>query len=164
MDTTQRVRAYLSRFHAEDRVIEFSVSSATVALAAAALGCEEGRIAKTLSFMAGDQPLFVVAAGDRRVDNHKFKERFHAKAKMMTAQQLEALTGLHFGGVCPFGIPEAVQIWLDASLRAWDVVYPAAGTESSAVRLNLAELEQFSGALGWVDVCKGPDAPSDTCP
>lgn len=157
MDTTRRVRDWLARFQAEDRVIEFTVSSATVALAAQALGCEEGRIAKTLSFMAGDQPLFVVAAGDRRVDNRKFKDRFHAKAKMMTAEQLESLTGLHFGGVCPFGIPDTVQIWLDESLRAWDVVYPAAGTESSAVRLTLPELERFSGALGWVDVCKGPE-------
>ena len=156
MDTTQRVRDYLAQFQADDRVIEFSVSSATVALAARALGCEEGRIAKTLSFMAGDQPIFVVAAGDQRVDNRKFKDCFHAKAKMMTAEQLETLTGLHFGGVCPFGIPGTVQIWLDNSLRAWDVVYPAAGTESSAVRLTLPELERYSGALGWVDVCKGP--------
>ncbi len=153
----ERARAHLAAFGLEDRILEFDVSSATVALAAQALGCEEGRIAKTLSFMAGDQPLFVVAAGDQRVDNRKFKDRFHAKAKMMTAEQLEALTGLHFGGVCPFGIPGTVQIWLDERLRAWDVVYPAAGTESSAVRLTLPELERFSGALGWVDVCKGPD-------
>ena len=157
MDTTRRVRDWLAQFQADDRVIEFTVSSATVALAARALGCEEGRIAKTLSFMAGDQPVFVVAAGDQRIDNRKFKDRFHAKARMMTAEQLESLTGLHFGGVCPFGIPGTVQIWLDESLRAWDVVYPAAGTESSAVRLTLPELERFSGALGWVDVCKGPE-------
>lgn len=154
MDTTAHVREYLRQFGAEDRVIEFTVSSATVALAAQALGCEEGRIAKTLSFMAGDQPLMIVAAGDRKIDNRKFKDRFHAKATMMSAEQLENFTGLHFGGVCPFGLPENVPVWLDESLRAWDPLYPAAGTPSSAVRLSIEELERFSRAAGWVDVCK----------
>ena len=154
MDTTAHVREYLRQFGAEDRVIEFTVSSATVALAAQALGCEAGRIAKTLSFMAGDQPLMIVAAGDRKIDNRKFKDRFHAKATMMSAEQLEGFTGLHFGGVCPFGLPENVPVWLDESLRAWDPLYPAAGTPSSAVRLSIEELERFSRAAGWVDVCK----------
>ena len=154
MADTQHVREALRAFGAEDRVIEFSVSSATVALAAQALGCEEGRIAKTLSFMAEDRPIFVVAAGDQRIDNRKYRDCFGTKAKMMTAEQLESLTGLHFGGVCPFGIPEAVSIYLDESLRQWDIVYPAAGTESSAVRVTPEELERFSGAKGWVDVTK----------
>ncbi len=154
MASTARVREYLRRFGAEDRVIEFEVSSATVSLAAEALGCEEGRIAKTLSFMAGEQPVLIVAAGDRRVDNGKFKRTFGAKGRMMTAEQLEAFTGLHFGGVCPFDIPADVGVYLDESLRKWDVVYPAAGTENSAVRLTVEELERYCLARGWVDVCK----------
>ena len=156
MESTERVRACLRPFGAEDRVIEFEISTATVALAAQALGVEEGRIAKTLSFMAGEQPLLIVAAGDQRVDNRRFKDRFGAKPRMMTAEQLEAFTGLHFGGVCPFGIPQSVQVWLDESLLAWDTVYPAAGTENSAVRLTPEELERFTGALGWVSVCRPP--------
>lgn len=158
MSSTAHVREYLRQFDAEDRVIEFDVSSATVELAAKALGCEPGRIAKTLSFMAGDQPVFVVAAGDCRIDNPKYKARFGGKAKMMTAEQLESLTGLHFGGVCPFGLPDTVQVYLDESLRAYDIVYPAAGTESSAVRVTPDELERFSRAAAWVDVCKLPQA------
>lgn len=154
MADTQHVREALRAFDAEDRVIEFTVSSATVALAAQALGCEEGRIAKTLSFMAGDEPVFIVAAGDQRIDNHKYKERFGTKAKMMSAEILEELTGLHFGGVCPFGLPDSVPVYLDESLRAWDIVYPAAGTESSAVRVTPDELAIFSRAKGWVDVTK----------
>ena len=154
MASTARVREYLRRFGAEERVIEFDVSSATVSLAAEALGCEEGRIAKTLSFMAGDTPVLIVAAGDRRVDNAKFKKTFGAKGRMMTAEQLETFTGLHFGGVCPFDIPETVGVYLDESLRKWDTVYPAAGTENSAVRLTVDELEHFCGTRGWVDVCK----------
>ncbi len=134
--------------------MEFEVSSATVALAADALGAEPCRIAKTLSFMAGETPLLIVMAGDTRVDNAKYKQRFGAKAKMMTAEQLDALTGLHFGGVCPFGIPDTVQIWLDESLRRFETVYPAAGSDNSAVEVNLEELERFSGARGWVDVAK----------
>ncbi len=154
MSDTSSVRQWLAQFGAEDRVIEFTVSSATVALAAEALGCEPGRIAKTLSFMVGEQPVFVVAAGDRRIDNGKFKQRFAAKAKMMSAEELERFTGLHFGGVCPFALPACVQVYLDESLRAWDTVYPAAGTENSAVRVRQEELERFIRSSGWVDVCK----------
>ena len=154
MDTTERVRAYLREFQAEDRVMEFPVSSATVALAAQAIGCEEGRIAKTLSFMANGRPIFLVAAGDRRIDNARYKRQFGCKAAMMTAERLEAVAGLHFGGVCPFGLPEEAEVWLDESLRAWDIVYPAAGNEASAVRLTPGELERFSRARGWVDVTK----------
>ena len=148
------VREYLTRFGAQDRVLEFPVSSATVELAAQALQCEPARIAKTLSFMAGDRPLLIVLAGDTRIDNPKFKALFAVKAKMMTAEELEALTGLHFGGVCPFGIPDNVEIWLDESLRRFDTVYPACGSSNSAIELTCEELEQFSGARGWIDIGK----------
>ncbi len=148
------VRAVLAGFGLADRVMTFDCSTATVELAAAAIGCAPGSIAKTLSFMAGERPVFVVAAGDRRVDNRKFKDTFQAKAKMMSAEELERLTGLRFGGVCPFGLPDTVEIYLDGSLRAWETVYPAAGSENSAVRLSLSELEKAVPSRGWVDVCK----------
>jgi len=151
-----RVREYLRGYGAEDRVLEFDVSSATVELAAVALHTEPGRIAKTLSFMAGEKPLLIVMAGDVRVDNRKFKERFGAKPRMMTAEQLESLTGLHFGGVCPFAIPDTVEIWLDDSLRRFETVYPACGSENSAIGLSLPELETFSRCRGWVDIGKLP--------
>ena len=149
------VNAYLTQAGYGDRVQEFDVSSATVELPTQALGCPPAYIAKTLSFMAGTQPLLIVAAGDAKVDNAKFKAQFHQKAKMMTAQELETFTGLHFGGVCPFSVPEPVQVWLDASLRRFEVVYPACGSSNSAVRLNIEELERLSKPAGWVDVCKG---------
>ena len=148
------VREYLMQFDAADRVMEFPVSSATVELAAQALSCEPARIAKTLPFMAGEQPLLIVMAGDMRIDNHKYKLQFGAKARMMTAEQLESLTGLHFGGVCPFGIPENVEIWLDESLRRFDTVYPACGTSNSAIEVTMEELERFSGAKGWISIGK----------
>ena len=154
MNPTDRVREALKPFGADDRVVEFDVSTATVELAAAAIGCGSGHIAKTLSFMVGDQPVFVVAAGDRRVDNGKFKRRFATKARMMTAEELRRHADLSFGGVCPFALPPTVQVWLDESLRGLDPVYPAAGTEHSVVRLSVDELERFSHARGWVDVCK----------
>ena len=148
------VREYLKQFDADGRVMEFDVSSATVALAAEALHTEPCRIAKTLSFMAGEKPLLIVMAGDARIDNPKYKARFGAKARMMTAEQLDTLTGLRFGGVCPFGIPDTVEIWLDESLRRFETVYPACGSDNSAIEVTLEELERFSGARGWVDVGK----------
>lgn len=156
MTSIEHVREYLKQFGAEERVLEFDVSSATVELAAQALGCESGRIAKTLSFMAGEQPVFIVAAGDCRIDNRKYKQQFGCKARMMTAEELESLTGLHFGGVCPFGLPEAVAVYLDVSLRAYDHVYPACGSSNSAIRVTCEELERFSRCRGWVDVGKEP--------
>ena len=156
--SVSHVRQYLAQFGAQDRVLEFDVSSATVALAAEALHCEPGRIAKTLSFMAGEQPVLIVFAGDARIDNRKYKDRFGVKARMMTAEEIERLTGLHFGGVCPFGIPETVDIYLDVSLRRFDPVYPACGSDNSAIEVTLAELERFSRAKGWVDVGKEPVA------
>ncbi|MBR2718533.1 MAG: YbaK/EbsC family protein [Clostridia bacterium] len=150
------VREYLRQFDADRRVMEFEVSSATVELAAQALNCEPCRIAKTLSFMAGDRPILIVAAGDCRIDNRKFKDTFGVKAKMMSAEELERFTGLHFGGVCPFGIPENVTIYLDESLRRFSTVYPACGSSNSAIEVNLEELHRFSGASEWVNVGKDP--------
>ena len=155
--SVDHVRDYLTQFGAQDRVLEFEVSSATVALAAEALGCEPGRIAKTLSFMAGEQPMLIVFAGDARIDNRKYKDRFGVKARMMTAEEIEGLTGLHFGGVCPFGIPETIDIYLDVSLKRFNPVYPACGSSNSAIEVTLDELERFSRARGWVDVGKEPE-------
>ena len=152
----EKVKAYFATFGMENRILEFPVSSATVELAAQALNCEPCRIAKTLSFMVGEQPILIVAAGDCRIDNRKFKETFAAKAKMMTAEELDRFTGLQFGGVCPFGIPENVTIYLDESLRRFETVYPACGSSNSAIELTLPELEQFSHAKAWVNVGKDP--------
>ncbi len=149
-----QVKSYFASLGLEDRVIDLAESSATVALAAQALGCEEAHIAKTLSFLLGEKPLIVVTAGDAKIDNHKFKETFRAKAKMIPGADCEALIGHRPGGVCPFCLPEGVPVYLDVSLRRFETVYPAAGTDHSAVRLSLAELETASKSLGWVDVCK----------
>ncbi len=153
-ESTAHVREALTPFSAGDRIIELDVSSATVELAAEALHCEGARIAKTLSFMADGKPLLIVLAGDARVDNAKYKHLFGCKARMMTAQELEDCTGLHFGGVCPFGIPKEVTIYLDDSLKRFTTVYPACGTASSAIEVTLEELERFSGSAGWIDVSK----------
>lgn len=150
-------RAHLTRYALDERIIEFSVSSATVALAAQALGCEEARIAKTLSFERGEGALLVVAAGDARVDNAKFKRQFGFKPRMLDAARVEALVGHAVGGVCPFGVKPGVDVYLDESLRRFDVVYPAAGTPQSAVRLTLSELQLASEALGFVDVTRIPE-------
>lgn len=150
------VRDYLRQFDADDRVMELTVSSATVELAAQALNCEPCRIAKTLSFMVGEQPILIVAAGDCRIDNRRYKDTFGVKAKMMSAEELDRFTGLQFGGVCPFGIPENVTIYLDESLRRFETVYPACGSSNSAIEVTLPELEQFSGAKSWVNVGKDP--------
>ena len=150
----ERAKAHLERFGLADRVQLFDVSSATVELAAQAVGCEPARIAKTLSFLLPEGPVLILAAGDARIDNSKYKAQFHTKAKMIPHDQVEELIGHGVGGVCPFGVKEGVPVWLDESLRRFDIVYPAAGTSNSAVKLTQAELEQASQALGWVDVCK----------
>ena len=150
----ERAKAHLERFGLADRIQLFDVSSATVELAAQAVGCEPARIAKTLSFLLPEGPVLILAAGDARIDNSKYKAQFHTKAKMIPHDQVEELIGHGVGGVCPFGVKEGVPVWLDESLRRFDLVYPAAGTSNSAVKLTLAELEQASQALGWVDVCK----------
>ena len=150
----ERVRAFLKEKGLEDRVQEFTVSSATVELAAQALGVEGARIAKTLSFLTPEGPILVVAAGDGRVDNHKFKETFHCKAKMIPTEQVEELIGYRVGGVCPFAVKEGVRTYLDDSMKRFETVYPACGSANSAIELTLEELESLSGALGWVSVCK----------
>lgn len=151
----EQVRAYFKAFGAEDRILEFPVSSATVALAAEALGCEPARIAKTLSFASGESCILVVAAGDAKVDNAKFKARFSMKAKMLSPEEAERLVGHAVGGVCPFAVNEGIPVYLDESLRRFQTVYPACGSSNSAIELTLEELERFSGAQAWVDVCKG---------
>ena len=153
--SVENVKKYLSAYGLADRVIEFTVSSATVALAAQALGCEEAHIAKTLSFMQDGKAVLIVMAGDARIDNPRYKLRFSQKAKMLTPDEAIEFTGHAVGGVCPFALPEGVTVYLDESLLRFETVYPAAGTSSSAVRLTPAELETASRSAGWVDVCKG---------
>lgn len=151
----ERVRPYLEGIGLGDRIQEFSVSSATVALAAQALGVEEARIAKSLGFKLEERTILVVAAGDAKVDNSKYKAVFGGKAKMLTAEEAVERIGHAVGGVCPFAVNEGVEVYLDQSLRRFDIVFPAAGSASSAVRLDLAELERAARPVGWVDVCKG---------
>ena len=150
----QKVREYLAAYGAADRIREFDVSSATVELAAKALGCAESRIAKTLSFMLGDRVVLVVAAGDVKVDNRKYKDFFGCKAKMLAREDAERLTGHAVGGVCPFAVNDGVEVCLDESLKRIDTVFPACGSATSAIALTLDELEKFSRAKGWTDVCK----------
>lgn len=150
----ERAKAYLKQFGAEERVREFAVSSATVELAAQALSCEPARIAKSLTF-SGEHPIMVVAAGDAKVDNKKFKEQFGIKAKMLGFEEVETLIGHGVGGVCPFGVNEGVEVYLDISLKRFQTVFPAAGSANSAIELTIEELEAFSGSRQWVDVCKG---------
>ena len=152
----EKVRAYFRSFGMEDRVMEFSVSSATVDLAAQALHCEPQRIAKTLSFMVGEKPVLVVAAGDARIDNPKYKAQFSQKAKMLSFDQAAELIGHAVGGVCPFAVNEGVTVYLDESLKRFETVFPACGSSNSAIELTIAELEQYSGFDCWVDVCKLP--------
>lgn len=153
----ERAREYLAKFGVEDRVMEFSQSSATVELAAQAVGCEPARIAKTLSFHVGDRVALVLFAGDARVDNRKFKDRFHTKAKMLSADEAEELIGHGVGGVCPFGVNECCDIFLDESLRRFEEVFPAAGNAASAVRLTPDELATICAPCEWVDVSKLPE-------
>ena len=145
----------------EDRILEFPVSSATVELAAEALHCEPCRIAKTLSFLVGEEPILIVAAGDTKIDNPKYKGQFGTKAKMLTPEQAETCIGHAVGGVCPFGIEPGVKVYLDVALKRFQTVFPACGSSNSAIELTIPELEQYSGYTAWVDVCKGwNDAPS----
>lgn len=154
----EKGRAYFRQFGMEDRVREFTVSSATVELAALALGVEGARIAKTLSFKSGDGCILILDAGDARIDNHKFKEKFHMKAKMLTPDEVLSLVGHPVGGVCPFGINEGIDVYLDDSLKRFETVFPAVGSPSSAIELNLDELFKYSNAVEWIDVCKLPEA------
>ncbi len=151
----ERVRAYFKDQNIEDRIQEFEVSSATVELAAAALNCEPQRIAKTLSFLVNGNVILIVAAGDARIDNPKYKAKFGAKAKMLSPGDAENLIGHAVGGVCPFAVNEGVDIYLDVSLKRFETVFPACGSSNSAIELTIPELEKYSGFTKWVDVCKG---------
>lgn len=152
----ERAKEYLKGYGLEDRVMEFDVSSATVAEAAAAIGCKEDEIAKSLSFMVEERPILIVAAGASKIDNSKFKGEFHTKAKMLPFDEVENLIGHAVGGVCPFGVQENVEVYLDDSLKKFEIIYPACGSANSAVKLTVEELEQASGYKKWVDVCKDP--------
>ena len=154
----EKVRAYFRQWPGmEEKILEFPVSSATVAEAAKAVGTEERRIAKTLSFMLDDGPILVVAAGEAKVDNKKYKSTFHKKASMLKVDELTELVGHPVGGVCPFGINEGVRVYLDQSLRRFPSVFPACGSANSAIELTIPELEIYSRFEEWVDVCKIPE-------
>lgn len=149
------VRDHFKKWGLQDHILEFPVSSATVELAAQALGCAPERIAKTLSFQLPDSPLLIVTAGDAKIDNAKFKNLFHVKAKMLSPEEVEEKTGHAIGGVCPFGIREDVKVYLDVSMKRFSTVFPACGSSNSAIELTPEELEQYTPSLGWIDVCKG---------
>ena len=151
----EKVKAYFAQFGILDRVLEFPVSSATVELAAVAVGCEPARIAKTLSFTVNGSPILIVAAGDAKIDNAKYKAFFHVKAKMLTPDEAVELIGHAVGGVCPFAINDGVAVYLDESMKRFDTVFPACGSSNSAIELTTQELEKYSGSQNWVDVCKG---------
>ena len=153
----EKVRAYFKTLGIDGKIMEFEVSSATVELAAAALGCKGERIAKTLSFKVNDAPILVVAAGDARIDNAKYKARFGTKAKMLTPDEAASLVGHAVGGVCPFAVNEGVTVYLDESLRRFQTVYPACGSSNSAIELTISELELYSSFADWVDVSKLPE-------
>lgn len=151
----ERVKEYFRKYGMEEKIQEFDVSSATVELAAAALRCEPQRIAKTLSFMLDEHAILVAAAGDAKIDNHKYKARFGKKAKMLSPKEVEEMIGHGVGGVCPFAVKEGVEIYLDVSLKRFETVFPACGSANSAIELTIAELETYAKPVGWVDVCKG---------
>ena len=150
----EKVKAYFKQLGIDGRVLEFDVSSATVELAAQALNCEPCRIAKSLSFLVDGAAVLVVAAGDARVDNAKFKAKFHVKAKMLSPADTEALIGHAVGGVCHFAVTDGVKVYLDESLKRFETVFPACGSSNSAIELTLPELERYSNCTEWVDVCK----------
>ena len=150
----EKAKQHLEKFNLGDRVIIFDVSTATVREAAIALGCTDGEIAKSLGFLVDDKAILVIAAGDQKIDNSKFKAQFHTKAKMLPFEEVERLVGHAVGGVCPFGINDDVDVFLDESLKKYQIVYPACGSHNSAVKLSIDELEKSSQYISWVDVCK----------
>ena len=154
----EQVRTYLKQYGVEEKILEFDVSSATVELAAAALNCEPQRIAKTLAFMVDGHAVLVVAAGDAKIDNPKYKAQFGTKAKMLSPNETELLVGHAVGGVCPFAVKEGVEVYLDVSLKRFETVFPACGSANSAIELRIPELEKYSGFASWIDVCKGYEA------
>ena len=150
----EKVKAYFTQFGMEERILEFPVSSATVELAAQALNIAPSRIAKTLSFNVNGNPILIVAAGDARVNNAKYKAKFGVKAKMLTHQEAAEWIGHAVGGVCPFAVNEGVKVYLDVSMKRFETMFPAAGSSNSAIELTIPEMEQYSGYTAWVDVCK----------
>lgn len=152
--SVEKVREYFKTKGIDERIQEFEVSSATVSLAAKALDCEESRIAKTLSFHIGEKVVLIVTAGDAKIDNPKYKARFGTKAKMLSFDEAEPLTGHAVGGVCPFAVNEGVDTYLDISLKRFNTVFPACGSSNSAIELSLRELEEYSDFIEWIDVCK----------
>lgn len=150
----EKVKEYFKTKGIDERIQEFEVSSATVALAAKALHCEENRIAKTLSFHIGEKVILIVSAGDAKIDNAKYKGQFGTKAKMLSFDEAEPLVGHAIGGVCPFAVNEGVETYLDVSLKRFHTVFPACGSSNSAIELSLEELEEYSGFIKWIDVCK----------
>ncbi len=158
----ERARAWLKNFGRDQDILEFPVSAATVPLAAEAIGCDAAMIAKTLSFDVKGEPILIVACGDTRIDSPKFKAVFHTRPHMLDRSVVGSLIGHEVGGVCPFGVNPGVKIYLDEALRRFDVIYPACGSENSAIKMTPDELLSVSGALGFIDVCKAipPAAPN----
>lgn len=154
MMAIEKVKEYFEVYGLENKILEFDSSSATVELAAQAVGCEGKRIAKTLSFLINDKAILIVVAGDAKIANAKYKARFNTKAKMIPADQVEELIGHGIGGVCPFAINEGVDVYLDESLKRFDTVFPAAGSANSAIELTIEDLEKYSKSIEWVDICK----------
>lgn len=152
-----KAKAYLDEKGFGERVMTFELSSATVELAAIAVGTEPARIAKSLTFKAGGKPVMIICAGDAKINNSKYKAFFHEKAVMLTREEVSELVGHEVGGVCPFGVNDGVTVYLEESLRRFDIIYPACGNASSAVKLTPEELERLSGASGWIDVCVIPE-------
>lgn len=152
--TITKVKEYFKQFNLDNRIQEFTVSSATVELAAKALNCEPCRIAKSLSFLVNNSAILIITAGDARVDNKKFKEYFQTKAKMLTPEEVKNLIGHEIGGVCPFAINNNVKVYLDISLKRFTTVFPACGSSNSAIELTIEELEKYSNFTQWLDVCK----------
>ncbi len=149
-----KAKEHLKKYGLEDKIMEFSVSSATVKEAAIALNCKEEEIAKTLSFITDDKPILIVTSGNQKIDNSKYKAEFHTKAKMILFNEVENKIGHGVGGVCPFGINDDVKVYLDTSLKRFKTIYPACGTSNSAVKLTIEELEKTSNYIKWIDVCK----------
>lgn len=149
-----KAKNYLKKYNMEDKILEFDSSSATVKEAADVIGCTEGEIAKSLSFLIENNPILVMVAGDKKVDNHKYKEKFKQKAKMVPFDNVEKIIGHAAGGVCPFGINDNVKVYLDESLKEYNYVYPACGSSNSAIKLTIEELEKYSNYIEWIDVCK----------
>ena len=150
----KNAKEYLKKFDLDKNIIEFQESTATVQEAAAALNCTEAQIAKTMAFLVNDEAILIVVSGDKKIDNSKFKQTFHVKAKMIPFEELEMLVGHAAGGVCPFGINDGVKVYLDVSLKKFDTVYHACGTSNSAVKLTTNELEKASNYIEYVNVCK----------